>query len=331
MTCRRSSIGRGRSPVQDPRRCVTARRSRPLHGGVPSRSPPARGYVGHRPVVTDAGGGRGEDRSHRGWPDRTTPRCGAACPRGRGAHRRDGRAVAGGGHGPGGRCDHRHLHERACGARAPSRGPWVAHLLREAARLHLPETLELVERIDAAGVPVQVGFQRRFDPAISRRVGSWRRGNWGRCTSSGSSPTTTSRPRMTTSLSPEGSSVTRRSTISMRSAGHRRRSPGGLPRGRRRTHARSDLALVRQPLRGRLPGRARGVPSRGPWRDPEPVHRARRARGDANLRRGRPLAIGESPGSPDRGLTSNSILKGGESGRSLHRGGRPGPGSQSTR
>lgn len=29
----------------------------------------------------------------------------------------------------------------------------------------LPETMELVERIDTAGVPVQVGFQRRFDPA----------------------------------------------------------------------------------------------------------------------------------------------------------------------
>jgi myo-inositol 2-dehydrogenase / D-chiro-inositol 1-dehydrogenase len=29
----------------------------------------------------------------------------------------------------------------------------------------LPETLDLVERIDTAGVPVQVGFQRRFDPA----------------------------------------------------------------------------------------------------------------------------------------------------------------------
>jgi myo-inositol 2-dehydrogenase/D-chiro-inositol 1-dehydrogenase len=29
----------------------------------------------------------------------------------------------------------------------------------------LPETVELVEHIEAAGVPVQVGFQRRFDPA----------------------------------------------------------------------------------------------------------------------------------------------------------------------
>ena len=29
----------------------------------------------------------------------------------------------------------------------------------------LPETLELVDRIEAAGVPFQVGFQRRFDPA----------------------------------------------------------------------------------------------------------------------------------------------------------------------
>src|SRR5439155_21063469 len=29
----------------------------------------------------------------------------------------------------------------------------------------LPETLELVARIEAAGVPFQVGFQRRFDPA----------------------------------------------------------------------------------------------------------------------------------------------------------------------
>lgn len=29
----------------------------------------------------------------------------------------------------------------------------------------LPETVELVERIDTAGVSVQVGFQRRFDPA----------------------------------------------------------------------------------------------------------------------------------------------------------------------
>jgi myo-inositol 2-dehydrogenase/D-chiro-inositol 1-dehydrogenase len=29
----------------------------------------------------------------------------------------------------------------------------------------LPETLELVERIESSGVPVQVGFQRRFDPA----------------------------------------------------------------------------------------------------------------------------------------------------------------------
>ena len=240
----------------------------------------------------------------------------------------------------------------------------------------LPETVELVERIDTAGVSVQVGFQRRFDPAYLEARRLVESGELGTVylvrliahdhqpppddyipVSGGlfrdSSIHDFDALRWVTGVEVEevfatgsvrgfpvfaryddvdtGAAILRLTDgtlgvlsqtrhdalgydIRMEIVGSRdsvavglaSRTPLRSLEDGRREHAGSGLDVVPHPFRGRLPGRAPGVPARGPWRGPEPVHCARCARGDAHLRRDRTLAIRASPRQPRRGLTATA-------------------------
>ena len=82
----------------------------------------------------------------------------------------------------------------------------------------LAGTRAVVERLAAAGVPVQVGFQRRFDAGYRAAREALGRGRWACCTRCAPSRPTPPRPTRPTSPAPAASSATAASTTSTPSA-----------------------------------------------------------------------------------------------------------------
>ena len=99
--------------------------------------------------------------------------------------------------------------------RAVSAG--VSAFCEKPVSLELAALAEVRDEVAAAGITVQVGFQRRFDPGTARRATPWSRASWGTFCWYARRPTTRLRLRRRTSRPRAGSSGISASTTSTQS------------------------------------------------------------------------------------------------------------------